>query len=275
MSPRNLIIVLACAMLVLPACSGKSKKKKSTLATTVSGAGPEVAAKVIPPPALQPPTADEALYVSHIVDKATGRPIGGAFCYLVRNIPDPLYLRSPKRSDVVFSSRTPLHGQNYTKLNAATADKNGVKLLDGKMKWWLVSGRGFTPKIVEAGPAVAGSTQEVTISVSISPVIEFRVFTPKGDLANNAICTMAPDVNQPDLERKKASRGNSSGNVGMTERADDSGEVYFNRSKGRYRLSFNDEKGRYRYYEIFEYDGVTTTKPIKIHLPAKSMDKPW
>ena len=275
MSPRNLIFLLACSLIVLPACSGKTKTTKPTLSETVSGAGPAIADKVIPPPALQPPTANEVLYVAHVVDNATGRPIGGAFCYLVRNIPDPLFLRNPKRSDVIFSNRTHLHGQNYTKLNGDTADKDGVKIMDGKMKWWLVSGRGFTPKIVEAGPANAGTTQEVTIRTSISPVVEFRVFTPSGDLANNAICTMAPDTSEPVLEGKMANRGSSSGNVGMTERADDAGEVMFNRSKGRYRLSFNDEKGRYRYYQIFEFDGVSTTKPIKINLPATSMNKPW
>ena len=275
MSPRNLIFLLACSLLVLPSCGSKPKKSKPKLAATVSGAGPEVAAKVIPPPVLQPPAADEVLYVSHVKDKATGRPIGGAFCYLLRTIPTPDYLRNPRRAHVLFSSRTPLHGQNYTKLTAATQDKDGKKIMDGKMKWWLVSGRGFTPKIVEAGPAVAGSTQEVTISVSISPVIEFRVFTPQGELADNALCTMAPDVSAPQLEGKMANRGNSSGNVGMTERADDAGEVFFNRSKGRYRLTFSDSKNRYRYYQIFEFDGVTTTKPIRIDLPPKSMDKPW
>jgi hypothetical protein len=275
MSPRNLIFILACATLVLPACGGKTAKKKPELAATVAGSGPAVATKVIPPPALQPPTANEVLYVAHVVDSATGRPIGGAFCSLMRTEPDPLFMRNPKRSGVVWEGRTPLHGQNATKINGDTADKNGVKTMDGKMKWWLLRGRGFTPKIIEAGPAIAGSTQEVTIKTTISPVIEFRVFSPSGDLANNAICTMAPDVNQPKLEGKMALRGNGSGNVGMTERADDSGEVFFNRPKGRYRLSFNDQNGRYRYYEIFDFDGVNTKKPIKIHLPAKSMDKPW
>ncbi|MCP4093046.1 MAG: hypothetical protein GY747_06310 [Planctomycetes bacterium] len=275
MSPRTLIPLLACILLALPACSGKTKTSKPKLASTVSGGGAEVATKVIPPPTLQAPTANETLYVAHVVDSATGRPIGGAFCYLVRNIPEPLYLRSPKRADVVYSNRTPLHGQNSVKLNDATADKNGVKIMDGKMKWWLVSGKGFTPKLVEAGPAIAGSKQEVTIRTSISPVATFRVFGPNGDLADNAICTMAPDLNQPEITGKMGARGSSSGNVGMTERADDSGDVWFNRPAGRYRLSFSASNGKYRHYQIFQWDGVRSPKPTRVDLPAKSMAKPW
>jgi len=275
MSPRTLIPILACVLLALPACSGKSGTSKPKLAATVSSGGAEVATKVIPPPTLQPPSANEVLYVAHVVDSATGRPIGGAFCYLVRNIPEPLYLRSPKRADVVHQYRTPLHGQNSVKLNSETADKNGKLIMDGKMKWWLVSGKGFTPKLVEAGLANAGSTQEVTIRTSISPVASFRVFGPNGDLADNAICTMAPDANQPELTGKMGARGSTSGNVGMTERADDSGDVWFNRPAGRYRLSFSASSGKYRYYDIFEWDGVKTSKPIRIDLPKTSMAKPW
>lgn len=272
---RTALILLCCLLVALPACSGGSKKKKKTVAT-VSSAGPSVTAGKIPkPPALVPPKANEVQYVAHIVDKATGNPIGGCFVTLLRNIPEPDYMRVPKRADVITSERTPMHGQVAGMIHDASQDRSGKPLMDGKMKYWLLSGRGFLPKIVEAGNAVAGQKHEVTIRADITPVIEFRVILPNGDLAPNCIGTMAPDEAQPDLDGKMADRGNSSGNVGMTERGDDAGVVWFNRKKGRYRLSFSAETGKYRHYEIFEFDGKSTSSPIRIQLPEKSMAKPW
>jgi len=263
MSPRILLAILCGALLVLPSCGGKTKKVTDASSATVSGSGPQVSNNPPPPPNPPVPEADKTTFVAHIVDSVSGNPIGGVNTYLMREIPDPLYMRSPRRKTVVAEYRTPMHGQS-----ALTADA------DGTMKWWLISGPGFDPFVTEAGNAVGGQTQEMTIRATIVPVCKFIVRLPNGDRADNAVCTMSPDVNQPVLEGKMADRGNASGNVGYTERADDFGKVAFNRGKGSYRLSFNASSGKYRYYQIFQWDG-TQDKAVEIQLPATSMKKPW
>lgn len=262
MSPRFLTALLIGALLALPACSGGSKKKDEGIAATVGGSGPEVSSTAPPPPTPPTPTANQTIYVAHIVDAASGNPIGGAFCSLMRNVPDPEFMRVPKRADVISQYTTPLHGQFV-----GTADA------DNQPKWILVSGRGFDPFLTEAGPATGGVTHEMTIRAKIIPVCEFIVVAPNGDRADNAIITMAPNVDQPNLEGKMASRG-TSGNIGTTERADDFGKVAFNREVGSYRMTFSDRKGRYRHYEVFEWTGQQD-KPIKVQLPGKSETKPW
>ncbi|MFK5957174.1 MAG: hypothetical protein QM477_12090 [Planctomycetota bacterium] len=263
MSPRFLLVVLCGAILVLPACSKSTKQQKDVISSTVSGSGPQVSENAPPPPNPPIPNAEQTIYVAHIVDAASGNVIGGVNTYLLREIPDPLYMRSPIRRTVIAEYRTPRHGQS-----ALTADA------DGTMKWWLISGPGFDPFVTEAGLAIPGQTQEMTIRATIVPVCKFIVVLPNGDRADNAVCTMAPNVNQPKLEGKMAARGNGSGNVGTTERADDFGKVAFNRSPGSYRLTFNASNGRYKHYQIFDWDG-TQDKAITIQLPANSMKKPW
>ncbi len=261
MSPRLFSALLLGALVALPACSA-GKKKTTELSATVTGSGPQVSDSAPPPPNPPVPAANQTVYVAHIVDSVSGNPIGGAHCYLMRAVPDPEYMRVPARRDVVSEYTTPLHGQFI-----GTADA------DNKMKWILVSGRGFDPFITEAGVSAPGQTVELTIRATIIPVCEFIVIQPDGDRADNAIVTMAPDVDQPKLEGKMASRG-TSGNIGTTERADDFGLVAFNRRPGSYRLTFSDRKGRYRHYEKFEWTGKQD-KPIKVQLPPKSESKPW
>lgn len=263
MSPRFLTALLIGAILALPACSGGTKKKDETISATVTGSGPQVSESAPPPPAPPTPGPNQTVYVAHIVENASGNPIGGARCYLMRNVPDPEYMRMPARRDVVSEYVTPLHGQFV-----GTADA------DSQPKWILVSGRGFDPFITEVAPAAPGQTVTVTIRATIVPVCEFIVIQPDGDRADNAIITMKPDVDVPDPEGKMAGRG-SSGNIGTTERADDFGKVAFNRAPGTYRMTYTDSKGRYRKYEKFEWTG-TQEKPIKIQLPGKSeTSKPW
>ncbi|MHC4381056.1 MAG: hypothetical protein ACYSU1_08195 [Planctomycetota bacterium] len=262
MSPRFLTVLLIGALLALPACSGGSKKKGNELSATVGGSGPQVSDSAPPPPTPEPPAANQTLYVANIVDAASGNPIGGAFCSLMRTEPDPEFMRVPARRDVISQQYTPLHGQF-----AARADA------DNTQKWILVSGRGFDPFLTDAGVAAPGQTHTLTIKAKIIPVCEFIVLQPNGDRADNAVVTMAPTLDQPALEGKMASRG-TSGNIGTTERADDAGKATFNRTPGSYRLTFSDRKGRYRKYEIFEWSG-TQDKPVKVQLPAKSESKPW
>ncbi|MDA0667019.1 MAG: hypothetical protein O3A95_03015 [Planctomycetota bacterium] len=263
MSPRILLAILCGALLVLPACGGKTKQPTEVISKTVSGSGPQVSANAPPPPNPPIPAADQTVFVAHIVDSVSGNPIGGVNTYLMREIPEPLYMRSPRRKTVVAEYRTPMHGQS-----ALTADA------DGTMKWWLISGPGFDPFVTEAGNAVGGQTQEMTIRATIVPVCNFIVRLPNGDRADNAVCTMAVNQDQPVLEGKMSEPGSSSGNVGNTERADDFGKVAFNRAPGSYRLSFNASSGKYRHYQIFEWDG-TQDKAVEIQLPANSMEKPW
>jgi hypothetical protein len=262
MSPRFLTALLIGALVALPACSGGSKKTDPGLSATVAGSGPQVSENAPPPPAPPTPNANQTVYVAHIVDNATGNPIGGAHCYLMRNIPEPEYMRVPARRDVVSEYVTPLHGQFV-----GTADA------DNTAKWLLVSGRGFDPFLTEVAASAPGQTVEVTIRATIVPVCEFIVVQPDGDRADNAIVTMKPDVDQPDPSGKMGGRGGS-GNIGTTERADDFGKVAFNRAPGTYRMTYTDSKGRYRKYEKFTWSG-TQEGPVKIQLPPKSETKPW
>ena len=156
MSPRILLAILCGALLVLPSCGGKTKKATDNMSTTVSGSGPQVSANPPPPPNPPVPEADKTTFVAHIVDAATGNPIGGGNTFLMREIPDPLFMRVPRRKTVLAEYRTPMHGQS-----ALTADA------DGTMKWWLISGPGFDPFVTEAGLAVGGQTQEMTIRATI------------------------------------------------------------------------------------------------------------
>ena len=262
MSPRYLTVLLIGALLAIPACSGGTKKKGTELSATSGSSGPAVSANAPTPPTPEPPAANQTLYIAHIVDAASGNPISGAFCSLLRAEPDPEYMRKPARRDVISEQYTPLHGQFVGRADA-----------DNTEKWILVSGRGFDPFLTTAGAAAPGQTLEMTIRAKIIPVCEFIVLDPSGDRADNAVVTMAPNVDQPALEGKMASRG-TSGNIGTTERADDSGKAVFNRKAGSYRLTFSDRKGRYRKYEIIEWSG-TQDKPVKVQLPAKSESKPW
>lgn len=245
--------------LIFASCGGGNTSKPADVSATVGGTGPQVSNTAPPPPAPPTPKANETVYVAHIVDKATGNPIGGAKCTLLRNMPEPEYMRIPARRDVISDYVTPLHGQFH-----------GTAEADGKMKWILVAGRGFDPFITDAGIANGGQTHEMTIRAEIIPTVKFIVRAPNGDRAAEAICTMKPHEDEAAVRK-------SSANIGTTERADDFGEAVFNRKYGTYRLIFTDFKGRYRHYELFEWNAAAAgKKKIEIQLPAKSMtEAPW
>ncbi|MGB0953873.1 MAG: hypothetical protein ACPG31_11660 [Planctomycetota bacterium] len=263
MSPRFLTALLIGALVVLPACSGGSKKTEAPLSATVSGTGPQVSDNAPPPPPPPTPDGNQTVYQVHIVEQASGNPIGGAFGVLLREMPEPEYMRVPARRSVISEYRTPLHGQWV-----GTADA------DSKPKWILITGSGFDPFITELAPAAPGQIIESTIRIAIVPVCEFIVIQPDGDRADNAIVTMKPDVSTPDPEGKMGGRVGS-GNIGTTERADDFGLVKFNRAPGTYQMTYTDSKGRYRKYEKFTWTG-TQDAPVKIQLPGKSeTTKPW
>ncbi|MBC8369278.1 MAG: hypothetical protein H8E25_04710 [Planctomycetes bacterium] len=259
MSSNKLVYALVCAMLSLPACGGGTTTKVSDTSATIGGGGPQVSNTAPPPPNPPVPNSNQTVYVAHVVDAATGYPIGGAKCSLLRRIPEPEYMRLPARRDVISDYVTPLHGQFVS-----TADA------DGEEKYILVAGRGFDPFITEAGKATAGQTHEMTIKATIIPTIKFVVRGNNGDRADNAICTMKPED-----PAKIGNRGGSA-NIGTTERADDFGTVTFNRNYGKYRLIFTDAAGRYRYYGTIDWTAEEAKKKKhEIQLPKKSMQSPW
>ncbi len=267
MIPRSLSFLILAAFVALPSCGGKTTKK-APLASTVSGTGPaETTGKIPPAPKPPIPNANQTVYVAKIVSSASGNPIGGARCMLLRNVPEPLFMRSPARRDVMWEYKTPRHGTAIATINHTPEEKKDMKYL-------LVTGPGFAPFITEAGEMIGGKTHEFTVRATITPQAKFIVRLPNGDRAKNAVCTMKLDEDAPVVDGKMATRGGGSGNVGTTERADDLGEVSFNRKPGTYRLEFNAETGKYRHYEKFVWSG-TQDKPIEINLPAQSMKKPW
>jgi len=267
MIPRSLSFLLLAAMVALPSCGGQTKKK-APVAATVSGTGPVVTTGKIPPAPKPPiPNADQTVYVGKVIDSASGNPIGGVRCMLLRNIPEPEYMRKPARRDVMWEYKTPLHGTAIATINHTPEEPKD-------MKYFHISGPGFYPFYVEAGEMIGGKTHEFTVKATITPQVKFVVRMPNGDRAKNAICTLKPDSDEPVVEGKMAERGTASGNIGTTERADDLGEVTFNRKPGTYRLYFSAETGKHRHYEKFVWSG-SQDKPVEIKLPAQSMEKPW
>ncbi len=255
-------LALFASALLLAACGGGgSTARKVDQATTVvsSSGGPNVVAnaQMEKEPVIAPPAANQTLFKVRVHDRKSGNPIANARVILLRNAPEPLYMREPPRRDVIYDTKTRGTGLFY-----ALADA------DGAMKYALVTGQGFIPTLVEAGPATGGQTHEVRVDADLVPTFKCTIRSPNGDRAGNALCTMKPDVdvtsNRPGLKA----------NYGWSERADDLGVVTFNREPGVYRLEFSDENGKHRWYERYTWSG-TQDKPREITLPEQSQDKPW
>lgn len=259
-----ILLVAALAMAVTPACSKRVVTKEKPAATVAPGSGPQIAEGPIPPP---PPIADPepgmTLYVVHILDKASERPIGGAFTRLMHEVPEPLFMREPRRRDVAGEYPTPLHGQVHFQTES-----------DGKMKYVLVNGRGFAPYITEAGEAVSGQRRELTLKMEIVPSAKFVVRLPNGDRADNAIVTMKLAGEQPAAPTgdsvKLGGRPTGSSNYGNTERCDDLGEVIFNRKPGKYLLLATNSSGGNRLYATVDWTG-DWSEPMVLNLPEQSM----
>ncbi|MAU94201.1 MAG: hypothetical protein CMJ93_08350 [Planctomycetes bacterium] len=259
MSSNNLVYFLVAAMLSLTACGGGTTTKAPETSATVAGTGPQVSNTAPPPPAPPAPGANETLYVAHVVDSVTGYPIGGVFCSLLKTIPEPDYMRKPRRADVVHEYKTPKHGQYHAVVEA-----------DGKDKYLLIAGHGFQPFITEMGPSTPGGKHIKTISATILPMVTFVVRSPNGDRADEGVFTMKPAQSDASIGK----RGGSS-NVGTTERLDHLGEVTVNRPYGKYYMIVNDSKGHFRYYGIFDWNAeAAKTRKHKIQLPDESMARP-
>ncbi len=266
MKLRFLLLLLAVSLVALPACTKKVVKKARPAATVAPSQGPQVATGPIPPPPpIADPSADQALYVVHILDRASERPIGGAFVRLMREIPEPLYMRNPARRTVISEYPSPMHGQVHFSADA-----------DGKMTYVLVNGRGFAPFVTEAGNAIGGKRYELTLKMDIVPSAKFIVRLPDGDRADNAIVTMklAGQAAAPveDDAGKLGGRPTGSANYGNTERCDDLGEVIFNRKPGKYLLLATNSSGGNRLYKTVEWTG-SWSEPMVLQLPEVSQKK--
>ena len=272
MNVRSLFLLVLAAAVVLPACTKRVERTSSTIAPTVAaGVGPQVSAAPLgEPPALTPPAADQCLFQVWVVQKGTGSPIGGAFVSLTREVPETLYMREPMRRSVVGEARTILHGRGHVYVKDSGEERND---LDGKMKWWLVRGPGFDPFLAEAGLATGGQSRTLTIEMEILPIAEFIVRAPNGDRANNSIVTMkrvGAVETSGDEGDKMGDRPGGSVNYGTTERADDYGEVAFNRRHGTYQILATDQDGRHRLYQTVEWTG-DWSEPMVLQLPEQSM----
>lgn len=259
MSSNNLVYFLTAAMLSLTACGGGTTTIAKDTSATVAGTGPQVSNTAPPPPAPPKQGANETLYVAHVVDSVTGYPIGGAFCSLLQTIPEPEYMREPRRANVVHQYKTPKHGQYFAVVEA-----------DGKDKYLLISGHGFKPFLTEMGPSTPGGEHIKTIKATIVPMVTFVVRSPNGDRADEGVFTMKT----AESAAKIGKRGGSS-NIGTTERLDYLGEVTVNRPYGKYYMIVNDKDGHFRYYGIFDWNAeAAKTRKHKIQLPDKSMARP-
>ena len=263
MKIRVLFLFLAIALIALPACTKRVVREAPPAATVAAGQGPQIATgPVAPPPAIADPPANETLYVVHILDRASERPIGGAFVRLMRARPDDLFMREPMRRDVISEYPTPLHGQVHFTAEA-----------DGKMKYILINGRGFAPFIEDAGDAVPGKRHQLTFKMDIVPSAKFIVRLPDGDRADNAIVTMKLAGQQAapveDDAGKLGGRPTGSNNYGNTERCDDLGEVLFNRKPGKYLLLATNSSGGNRLYKTVEWTG-DWSQPMVLQLPEVS-----
>ncbi len=247
-------------------CGREPTRPKDVQTGTVVGAGPSVvdAAQLPPPPTVEPPQADQTLYIVWLEDSKTGKPVANAAVSLLKEIPEPLYMRVPPRRMVIQDSKTRVHGRAVFMVQA-----------DGQPKYVLVHGRGFMPFVQEAPAAAGGKTHELRIPVEIVPTFEVIVRKPNGDRADQALCTMKPaDMEAYEAAGKLANRPGQKANYGWTERADDLGVVVFNRRPGKYRLECSDRQGHNRYYELIDWDG-RQEKPYEVTLPEQSMQKPW
>jgi hypothetical protein len=241
MSSNNLVYFLTAAMLSLTACGGGTTTIAKDTSATVAGTGPQVSNTAPPPPAPPKQGANETL------------------CSLLKTIPEPDYMRKPKRADVVHEYKTPKHGQYHAVVEA-----------DGKNKYLLIAGHGFQPFITEMGPSTPGGEHIKIISATILPMVTFVVRSPNGDRADEGIFTMRPAESDANIGK----RGGSS-NVGTTERLDHLGEVTVNRPYGKYHMIINESGGQFRYYGIFDWNAeAAKTRKHKIQLPDKSMTRP-
>lgn len=207
-------------------------------------------------PQIAPPQANQTLYLVHVQD-AQGRAIKGARVMLLTEMPEPLYLREPRKKTRIRYVYTPDYGRAEFMVQS-----------DGLPKYLLVGGDGFKPDAQQVDPSTGGHTQELRVVTEILPIANFVIKDHTGDRVADALVTMRP---LPGESNKYAIRGLKP-NEGMTERGDDFGIVTFTRPLGSYELMSMKGDGTCRKYEIFAWDGRKAE--IVIQLPEKSETPP-
>ncbi|MBL7008001.1 MAG: hypothetical protein ISR76_03320 [Planctomycetes bacterium] len=211
------------------------------------------------PPDVAPPTSAQSLYLVH-VRNAADQIIEGCRVMMLSEIPEPLYLREPRKKTRILY----LYSPNYGRCEFMT-------VADGKPKYLLVGGDGFLPSVLELKPAVGGQTQELTVRTEILPIATVIIEDHQGNRVARPSVTMRPPTGTPN---KYTVRGLTA-NEGMTEIGDDLGEVKFTRPPGKYWLVSArgpDEGGTCRRYQIIDWDGGR--EPMVVRLPTQSEKTP-
>ncbi|HEX9793547.1 MAG TPA: hypothetical protein VGC54_06145 [Planctomycetota bacterium] len=248
---RNTAIVLACVLVglvLLPACGQKSSGKKGPQVseTLAAGSGPQATTKAIqaaPPLPAVPP--DKTMYVFFVRDSA-GNPVGGVDVRVLTEVPEPLFMREPRRKTVIGTYPTPLHGRVHFQVEG-----------DGTNKVLWVGGKGITPFTQTLPAASPGLKHEETVTVKITPIANFLILDHQGLRVNDAIVSMAPPT--------------ATSNAGYTERSGDAGFAKFTREPGLYKLIATKGNGTCRFTQDFQWDGNPET--IELRLPEKTPGK--
>ncbi|MCH2111322.1 MAG: hypothetical protein MK213_00560 [Planctomycetes bacterium] len=212
---------------------------------------PQATDRKIEMPNIAPPKAKQSLYIAHLRNDQ-GQSIGGARTMLLQNKPDGLYMREPRRKDVIATYKSPLHGRVHFMAES-----------DQKPKYLWVGGDGFDPFVKELSPATSGATDERTIEIKILPICKMVILDHLGYLVPEAIVTLKPGAGNNFGQRP------GSGNVGNTQRADDAGEVSFTRPAGKYILiaAAPSKTNHGRIERPFDWDGTPGKIEVRLAKP--------
>ncbi len=249
MKHRSPIIIATLAALIFAACGNPAPPvdPNATIAETLR---PDEAPQATKAPTkmskIAGPDGQSSLYVVHLRNQKD-LAIAGARTMLLANRPAPEYMREPRRRDVIATYKSPKHGRVHF---MATADS--------QPKYLLITGNGFEPKLVDLKSATPGATDERTVKIEITPICTMLILDHLGYLCDNALVTMKPKPGS------KPMRVIGSGNVGKTQRADDSGEVKFTRAVGTYIVTASNSNYKGKVEKTIEWDG--NPDPIEVRL---------
>lgn len=243
----SLYLCLLCTILVGPGCLGgkKTTTDPQPAATVNPDQGPQASTRTYQVPEIAPPAGTETLYIADLRDSG-GRQLGGIRCMILGQEPEPLYMREPRRKSVGHEGKTPRHGRYAAKIGS-----------DNKPKFLWIGGPGVEPQVHPLQAAAPGQTHQKTYSIQTMPFFTMQVLDHQGFLVNGATVTLKSS--------KEAS------NYGMTERADDAGEIVFTRRPGKMYMIATKGNGTCRLEQEFTWDGKTS--PMQIKLPERSPGK--
>jgi len=174
--------LLLLAALFASACAPAPPPPREAAANVINlEEGPKALdAPVTEAPKIAPPTSTQTLYQVH-VRNAAGQIIEGCRVMLLTEIPDPLFLREPRKKTRISYHYSPNYGRT-----------DFMTLADGKPKYLVVGGDGFLPSVVELKPAVGGQTYELTVRTEIMPIVTVIVTDHEGNRVSQPLVTMRP-----------------------------------------------------------------------------------